>query len=224
MRALIRLAFNQFYTTFAWTYDAVAALVSFGEWKQWGQCVIPFISRRSRARVLEIAHGPGHLHVELNRRGFNVFGFDLSPQMLRLTRQRFLRANRSAKHARATAMRLPFASGAFDCAVATFPAAFIFAPNTLAEVHRVLSPNGVLLIVPSTRLRRSGPLAALVDLAYRITGQRGFDLATMRAHFAAHQFHLTQHTVQTQYAEVLVWELSKEADTQHWDSCKEPKR
>jgi len=90
MRGLIRFAFDQFYTTFAWTYDAVAAAVSFGEWQQWGRAAMPFLPRTGR--LLEIAHGPGHLHLALRQAGYDAVGIDLSPQMSRMARRRALQA------------------------------------------------------------------------------------------------------------------------------------
>ncbi|HMO60265.1 MAG TPA: hypothetical protein PKC19_23175, partial [Roseiflexaceae bacterium] len=34
---LIRWSFTRFYNEFAWTYDAVAALVSAGQWHAWAR-------------------------------------------------------------------------------------------------------------------------------------------------------------------------------------------
>ena len=58
MKALLRLFFLLLYHQFAFTYDLVAAVVSFGRWKDWVMSVIPFIEGN---RILEIGHGPGHL-------------------------------------------------------------------------------------------------------------------------------------------------------------------
>jgi ubiquinone/menaquinone biosynthesis C-methylase UbiE len=171
MKPLIRLAFAQFYTRFAWTYDTVAGAVSFGEWRRWGEAALAFVP--AGARVLEIAHGPGHLHLTLRKHGMAVTGLDLSPQMGRLTRDRVLRATgREPELLRANALRLPFADAVFDRVVSTFPAEFIFHPDVLKGVRRVLRPEGSLVIVPTARFRHGGPLTKLIESAYRITGQR----------------------------------------------------
>ena len=204
MNRLIRFAFQQFYTTFAWTYDGVSFIVSFGEWKAWGRAALAFVPEG--ARVLEIAHGPGHLHVTMRQRGMDVVSIDRSWQMARLLQAK---TQHAAHQAQADAQRLPFADGAFDCAISTFPAEFIFADETLGEIHRVLKIGGSLIIVPSTSFRGSGLLIRLVQLVYHITGQRAMDIAPVRAKFESNHFTFMQHIVQTRRAEVAVWVCTK---------------
>lgn len=204
MNRLIHFAFHQLYTNFAWAYDLVADAVSFGEWKAWGRAAIPFLTREGR--LLEIAHGPGHLHLTLRQQGFEVIGLDLSPQMARRLRERVVRAaGRPPAQARASALRLPFADGSFACAVSTFPAAFIFAPETLREVRRVLHPGGRFVIVPTARLKGNDALTALVKFAYRVTGQGQSSADSIRRRFESAGYTFAQHMVQTARAEVVVW-------------------
>ncbi len=204
MNRLIHFAFDQLYTNLAWAYDLVADAVSFGEWKAWGRAAIPFLTREGR--LLEIAHGPGHLHLTLRQQGFEVIGLDLSPQMARRLRRRILQATGQAPaHARASALRLPFADGSFACAVSTFPAAFIFAPETLREVRRVLHPGGRFVVVPTARLKGNDALTALVKFAYRVTGQGRSSVDSIRRRFESAGYTFAQHTVQTARAEVVVW-------------------
>ena len=79
---LVRFGFRQLYTHFAWLYDAVAHVVSLGEWQAWGRAVIPFLGpaapQGTPLRLLELAHGPGHLHLTLRQAGYHVVGIDLS--------------------------------------------------------------------------------------------------------------------------------------------------
>ena len=202
----IRFAFNQFYTTFAWTYDIVAALVSFGEWKAWGQAALHFIP--THARILEIAHGPGHLHLEMLRRGLNVVGIDLSAQMGRTMRNRIVEAlHATPQQARASAAQLPFPSHQFDCVVTTFPAEFVFAKETLSEVKRVLTQGGRFVIVPSATLRTNDVLTRLIKLAYQLTGQNASDPEIIRRRFESSGFSFEQHTCLTPRADVTVWVL-----------------
>ncbi|PJF46846.1 MAG: methyltransferase domain-containing protein [Chloroflexi bacterium] len=204
MSRLIRFAFDQLYTHLAWGYDRVADAVSFGEWKAWGRAAIPFLTREGR--LLEIAHGPGHLYLTLRQQGFEVIGLDLSPQMARRLRQRVLQTTgRPAAQVRASALRLPFASGSFACVVSTFPAAFIFAPETLREVRRVLRPGGRFVVVPTARLTGQDALTALVKLAYRVTGQGQSSADRARQRFESAGYTFAQHVVQTARAEVVVW-------------------
>ena len=206
MSRFIRFAFNQFYTTFAWTYDIVAALVSFGEWKAWGQAALPFIP--ANAHVLEVAHGPGHLHLEMRRRGLHVVGIDLSAQMGRTLRNRIAGAlHTTPLQARASAAHLPFANRQFDCVVTTFPAEFIFAKETLSEVKRVLVQGGRCVIVPNATLRTNDVLTRIIKLAYQLTGQNASDPEIIRRRFASSGFTFEQHLCPTRRANVTVWVL-----------------
>lgn len=206
MNALLRFAFNQFYTTFAWTYDAVAAAVSFGEWRAWGRAVLTQVP--TSAKVLELAHGPGHLHLHMRQRGYEVVSLDLSAQMGRLLARRVQQAGLPHnRHVQANAQVLPFADGQFDCIVCTFPTAFIFAPSTLAEMRRVLSPSGSFIIVPGVRLRKTDMASYLLRLAFRITGQAEPDFPAVQRRFSEHHWQLTETHVPSpsQVADVIVW-------------------
>jgi ubiquinone/menaquinone biosynthesis C-methylase UbiE len=208
MNRLIRFAFQQFYTTFAWTYDAIAHIVSFGEWLEWGRAAIPFLPRDGR--LLEIAHGPGHLHLALRQDGFDVIGMDLSRQMGRMLRDRVVGASgRTPLQVRASALRLPFADGTFAGAVSTFPAGFIFQQDTLEGVHRVLRRGGRFAIVPGASFRTTGIATEAVQFAYRVTGQGETSTDAVRPLFERAGFAFEAHMVQTKRADVTVWVLNK---------------
>jgi ubiquinone/menaquinone biosynthesis C-methylase UbiE len=164
--ALVARAFHLLYHDLAAGYDAVAWGVSFGLWRDWGATALPFLSG---PRVLELGHGPGHLLAALASRGDKVIGLDLSSQMGRLARRRAP----AAGFVRARAQAAPFAAGSFDGVVATFPTAYITAPETIAAVFRLLRPGGRLVVVPEAQLGGRGPLRAIVEWLYRLTGQRG---------------------------------------------------
>jgi ubiquinone/menaquinone biosynthesis C-methylase UbiE len=164
LSAVFRFAFHLLYYPLAFTYDAVAWIVSAGEWADWRRCVIPYLLP---GPVLEIAHGTGTLSLDITDRGYAVTAVDLSPAMGRIARRkkrRWLSRRRSGglAHAavqsgraaegpsliRADVRRLPFPGGYFASATATFPADFLFEQETFREVHRALSPGGRWIIVP----------------------------------------------------------------------------
>ncbi len=193
--ALLARAYDLLYGRLAWTYDAVAWAVSLGQWQAWGAAALPYLTG---PRVLELGHGPGHMLVALAEHGFAPVGLDLSPQMGRLAARR----QPAAPVVRGRAQAAPFAAARFDGALATFPTPYIVAPETAAAVFQLLRPGGRLVVVPEARLSRSGPLHALIDWLYAVTGQRwpanedgGTRLAPWQAAFAPVGFRVSLHGV-----------------------------
>lgn len=166
---LLRFGFHLLYNQFAWAYDFVAGCVSLGKWRAWGRQSIQHLRGR---RVLELAHGPGHLLIALAQAGHQPFGIDLSPYMSRMASRRLRKAGLNIPLVRCRAQALPFRAGSFDDTVATFPTEYIVDPLTLFEAARVTGPTGRLVIVAAANLSGRGPLPWLIDRLYEITGQR----------------------------------------------------
>lgn len=172
-RAFLRLAFHLFYNPFAFTYDFVSAIVSRGHWRAWTRAAIP---RIVGTRVLEVPCGTGNLLLDLSAAGYAPIGVDLSAAMIRIARSKVQRTHAHARIVRARVQALPFARGAFDSIVMTFPAHFIFDPRAFAEMHRVLDDGGRLIWVDAGRLLPH-------DLWGRVLN-RALDAVSGEGHFA----------------------------------------
>lgn len=166
-RALIRWAFQQLYTRFAFAYDAVSACVSRGEWQTWTRAAIPFLRG---GRVLEVAFGTGNLHLELRRAGWALVGVDLSPQMLAIAQRKFRRYGLEAQLVRADAQQLPFADARFSTVLMTFPPGFLLQERAQHELRRVLEADGTLVWVDAPWLYPCDVWSRLLNLAFRLTG------------------------------------------------------
>ena len=167
--ALLRLGFRLLYNELAWTYDFVANVTSLGQWWQWQRQALPYLPQGGL--VLEIAHGTGHMLVELARNGWSVFGLDISPAMGRLARRHAARNGEQVVLLRGQVQSLPIASASLPGLLSTFPSEFIVEPTSLEELYRVLQPNGRLVIVPSAVLLPTSLLQRLMRWAFVLTGQ-----------------------------------------------------
>lgn len=174
-RWLIKVGFHLLYYQMAWTYDAVAWLVSFGQWAAWRRLAMPFLQP---GPTLELAYGTGALFTEMTTTGYQPVGIDLSPYMARLAGQRLRRRHLPLRLNRARAQALPFPSHYFANVVATFPTDYMLAPDTIAEVYRILQPGnatrppGRLIVVFEGHLRGPWPIRPFINWLYKITGQR----------------------------------------------------
>jgi len=157
LRTLLHLFFRFLYHQFAFVYDLVAWLVSFGHWNEWILEVVPFIKG---TRTLEIGHGPGHLQRLLLNRNLVAVAMDESSQMGRLAKRNLskpiIKRSKDTIQSdyaqinltRGLAQELPFRDEAFDTVIATFPAEYIYEVQTLSEVKRCLSDGGRFIVLP----------------------------------------------------------------------------
>ncbi len=168
-RRVVQFGFHLLYHQFAFTYDAVAWFVSWGQWQAWTRTAL---TRVRGSRVLEIGHGPGHLLIALARSGRRPIGIDLSPDMIRLAHKNLRQAKVIVPQVQCRVQALPFRSGAFDSVVSTFPTDYIADRATLREVQRVTNARGRLIVVVGAQLIGRAPSKLFIEWLYRITGQR----------------------------------------------------
>lgn len=205
-RRLVRFGFRLLYNELACTYDTVSYAVSLGAWRCWQRAALKHLDAPVAGPVLELAHGTGALQLDLHALGYRAAGIDLSPHMGRIARRKLRRLGAPVRLARARAQHLPFAAGTFAAVVCTFPTEFIFAPETLREVGRVLRQDGCLIVVPVGILTGRGAAEAGLEWLYRLTGQRDSgpgDVAQFFAPYGLTAF-LTQEECPRSRAQVIV--------------------
>lgn len=151
----------------------------------WGQTSMSYLQG---GRVLELAHGPGHLLLSLKRAGYQSFAIDLSPSMGKQAARRLRQAGYEVPLVRCRAQSLPFRSGSFDDVIATFPTDYILDPSTISEVARVTSARGRLIIVAGGQKDGDKPNPHFLDWLSKKTGRTGPspDSAFQRAGLSAH--------------------------------------
>jgi ubiquinone/menaquinone biosynthesis C-methylase UbiE len=108
-------------------------------WREVTDALVRLGDLRGR-RVLDVGCGTGTLAAELaERHAAKVWGVDRSPEMLEVARSR-VPAGVGLK--RGTAEELPFREGWFERAVVRLALHLVDRPRALAEIRRVLGPDG----------------------------------------------------------------------------------
>lgn len=204
IQRFMRFFFNLLYHPFAFTYDLVAWVVSFGRWNDWVFSIVPFIKG---TRILELGHGPGHLQRILLSRGLFAVALDESKQMGRLAKHRL---GDSANLTRGLAQSLPYADETFESIVSTFPSEYIFDPRTLSEVRRVLRSRGRLIVLPA-----AFPKNLFLRWLYKVTGEspsdiNGFIRHRLQRPFVDANFHAEIETIEVKSSTLLFVIAEKE--------------
>ena len=90
--------------------------------------------------LLDAGMGPGRLCQELDRRSWTVSGVDVSRSMVQLARDKV--PNAAERFLVGEIEHLPFGEASFDAVVATGVLEYSQVPEALAELARVLRPDG----------------------------------------------------------------------------------
>lgn len=122
-------------------------------WRRYIQKTVPRVAERIQQTVprtvLDVGCGTGELERQLLESYVpqQVVGVDISEKMLEVARKK-LSANPQMSFIEADAMSLPFENHRFDCVVSS--STFHYFPTpcaVVAEMRRVLKPNGRLIIL-----------------------------------------------------------------------------
>lgn len=149
------------YGPFAWTYDAVAWLVSFGYWSRWRLDSIDYLRAGS---VLETGFGTGALLLALAERGFEVTGLEPSHQMQRMTGRRLEQFHLPIRRVWGRSEAMPFRADCFDNVLSTFPSNYILDDRTIREVFRILNSDGRWVVLGLGVVFNSGFKRWVTDL------------------------------------------------------------
>jgi ubiquinone/menaquinone biosynthesis C-methylase UbiE len=114
---------------------------------------------------------------------------------------------------RGYAQSIPFTNGVFNSVVATFPAEYIFDPQTLVEMKRVLVPAGKLVILPMAWITGTRPLELVAAWFFRVSGEApgmpGSVSAAVEDRFSHAGFEVHSEIVNLKSSQVLVLVANK---------------
>lgn len=99
-------------------------------------------------RVLDVGCGPGDLTIRLAPRCQEVWGVDVTPEMIRVAEGKVASQPGNVCFREADACDLPFESHSFDTVMSVNALQTMEQPEqALREMHRVLRPGGELLLI-----------------------------------------------------------------------------
>src|SRR5260370_635197 len=160
---LRKLLFETLYKN-KYLYRFASTVPFAGQWRAWQRLVLTRIHGHD---VLELGCGLGDLLADMAGAGHACLAVEQSPQMVAAARETLQRRKLDEKAwvIQGSAQHLPFSNASFDTVVSTFPSEYIYDPNTIAEVERVLRPAGRLIVIEGANLlpvRFLQPLLAFI--------------------------------------------------------------
>lgn len=147
---LRKLLFETLYRN-KYLYRFASTVPFAGQWRAWQRQVLPRLRGHD---VLELGCGLGDLLADMLRAGYECRAVEHSPQMVAAARETLQkhRLGSPGLIIQGSAQSLPFSPGSFDSVVSTFPSEYIYDPDTIAEVARVLRPGGRLIVIEGASL------------------------------------------------------------------------
>ena len=161
--------FKLLYHQFAWSYDWIAAYCVDWALEDLGICsaTIPRGEAWSwNSVVVQVTYRlPTHPVMS------SMYGLDASPQMLHQASRNLSKSNREKNLVLGVAQDLPFRDYSFPTVVSTFPSDYIFDPQTLSQIWRVLHDDGQLIILPAAWISGSNILDRFAAWLFTVTGE-----------------------------------------------------
>lgn len=156
--AQFRPASDDVFGRIAERYDRLCDLFSFGIHRLWKSRMADRVARETGRHLLDLASGTGDIPLRLLRRlgpsasSWRVRVSDISPEMLRIARERLTSFGSSVEIEHQNAERIEAADGSIDIVSMSFGLKIVDRPKVLAEVFRVLRPGGVFLCLEASRI------------------------------------------------------------------------
>ena len=147
---LRRLLFETLYRN-RYLYRFASTVPFGGQWRVWQRQVL---SRLHGHDILELGCGLGDLLADMLEMGSNCRAVEHSPQMVAAARDTLRKRHlgQDATVMQGSAQGLPFSDATFDTVVSTFPSEYIYDPDTISEIARILRPGGRLLVIEGANL------------------------------------------------------------------------
>ncbi|MEY8019595.1 bifunctional demethylmenaquinone methyltransferase/2-methoxy-6-polyprenyl-1,4-benzoquinol methylase UbiE [Muriicola sp. SD30] len=135
-------------------YDGLNRVISFGIDVKWRKKVVGILKTKSPDKILDIATGTGDLAINLVETGASrIVGLDISKGMLEVGKTKVVRKKLEGKVEMIVgdSENLQFEDNSFDAVTVAFGVRnFENLEKGLAEIYRVLKPEGTLVILETS--------------------------------------------------------------------------
>ncbi len=142
------------FDTISGNYDNLNRMISLGSDQGWRRKVLKLVGDTQPHSILDIATGTGDLAILLSKtKAAKIVGLDLSEGMLAVGKEKVkaLKLENQVEMVQGDSENLPFADNSFDAVTVAFGIRnFEFLEKGLAEILRVLKPNGIFVILETS--------------------------------------------------------------------------
>lgn len=145
---------TQMFDTISGNYDGLNRIISFGIDVKWRKKVVQLVANKKPETILDIATGTGDLAILMTKTSAKkIVGLDLSAGMLEVGKIKIKDKNLSNKieMVLGDSENIPYPDNSFDAITVSFGIRnFETLEKGLAEILRVLKPNGVFVILETS--------------------------------------------------------------------------
>lgn len=145
---------TQMFDTISGNYDGLNRVISFGIDVKWRKKVLQMVAEKNPETILDIATGTGDLAILMTKTNAKkIIGLDISAGMLEVGKKKI--ADRKLDHiidmVIGDSENMPFPDNHFDAITVSFGIRnFETLDKGLAEILRVLKPNGIFVILETS--------------------------------------------------------------------------
>lgn len=145
---------TEMFDTISKEYDSLNRVISFGIDIKWRNNVVDLVKATNPETILDIATGTGDLAISLAKTNAKkIVGLDISNGMLEVGRNKISKKklNSTIEMVLGDSENLPFETNSFDAVTVAFGVRnFEHLEKGLSEIHRVLKPNGIFVILETS--------------------------------------------------------------------------
>ena len=144
----------QMFDTISENYDGLNRIISLGIDMKWRKKVVALVAKKNPSTILDIATGTGDLVIMMSSTtATKIIGLDISAGMLEVGKQKVASKNLNKKieMVLGDSENMPYPDNCFDAITVSFGIRnFENLEKGLAEIYRVLKPEGIFVILETS--------------------------------------------------------------------------